>query len=120
VADLPGRPDIALPRHRAAVEVQGCFWHRHEQCEFCTTPASNKRFWKSKFGKTVKRDKRNLETLRKLGWKVAIVWECSIKDEGAEAVAGKIAAWLQSGRSFKEISSRTAKAASRRISEKKT
>lgn len=75
-------------------------------------------FWKSKFGKTVRRDKRNFEALRKLGWKVAIVWECSIKEKGAEAVAGTIAAWLQSGRSFKEISSRHAKAPSHQISRK--
>jgi DNA mismatch endonuclease (patch repair protein) len=116
VAGLPGRPDIVLPKHHAAIEVHGCFWHRHEHCSFCTTPASNMRFWKSKFGDTVKRDKRNVETLRKLGWRVAIVWECSVKDEGAEAIAEKIVAWLQSNRTFKEISSRSAKAASRRVS----
>ncbi|HXN66207.1 MAG TPA: DNA mismatch endonuclease Vsr [Bradyrhizobium sp.] len=119
VAGLPGRPDIVLRRYSAIVEVHGCFWHRHERCLFCTTPASNRRFWKLKFGETVKRDKRNLEALRKLGWKVAIVWECSVKDEGPEAVAGKIAAWLQSGRSFKEISSRRARASPRRILSKK-
>jgi DNA mismatch endonuclease (patch repair protein) len=77
------------------------------------------RFWRVKFGETVKRDKLNLEALRKLGWKVAIVWECSVKDEGAEAVARRIAAWLQSGSSFKEISSRNARATSRRASQKK-
>ena len=120
VAELPGRPDILLPRHRAAIQVHGCFWHRHDRCAFCTTPASNMRFWKAKFGETIKRDKRNLEALRKLGWKVAIVWECSVKDEGAEAVAGRIAAWLRSGRSFKEISSRSARAPSCRISKKRT
>jgi DNA mismatch endonuclease (patch repair protein) len=114
VTGLPGRPDIVLRKHRAAIQVHGCFWHRHEHCAFCTTPASNMRFWKSKFGETINRDKRNLEALRKLGWKVAIVWECSVKDEGAEAVAGKIAAWLQSGRSFREISGRNTKRASRR------
>jgi DNA mismatch endonuclease (patch repair protein) len=119
VGGLPGRPDIVLPRHHAIIEVHGCFWHRHEHCTFCTTPASNVGFWKSKFGETVKRDKLNREALRKLGWKVAIVWECSVKDEGAEAVARRIAAWLQSGRSFTEISSRSAKAKSRRISKKK-
>jgi len=117
---LPGRPDIVLPRHHAAIQVHGCFWHRHEQCAFCTTPASNIRFWNAKFGETVERDKRNLEALRKLGWRVAIVWECSVKDQGAEAIASRIAAWLQSGRSFKEISSRSAKATSRRILKKKT
>jgi DNA mismatch endonuclease (patch repair protein) len=120
VAGLPGRPDIVLPRYNALVDVHGCFWHRHEHCTYCTKPASNVRFWKSKFGETKKRDKRNLEALRKLGWRVAIVWECSIKEEGAEAIGAKIAAWLQSGRSFKEISSRSAKAPSRRISKKRT
>lgn len=116
VAELPGRPDILLPRHHAAIQVHGCFWHRHEHCTYCTTPASNMRFWKSKFGETIKRDKRNLEALRKLGWKVAIVWECSIKEKGEEEVAAQIGAWLRSGRSFKEISSRSANAASRRVS----
>jgi DNA mismatch endonuclease (patch repair protein) len=119
VTGLPGRPDILLPRHHAAIQVHGCFWHRHEHCTFCTTPASNMRFWKLKFGETVKRDTRNLEALRKLGWKVAIVWECSVKDEGAEAIAQRIDTWLQSGRSFKEISSRSAMAASRRKSKKR-
>lgn len=120
VAGLPGRPDIVLPRHNALIEVHGCFWHRHQNCAFCTKPASNVRFWRSKFGETIKRDKRNLEALRKLGWKVAVVWECSVKEEGAEAIAAKIAAWLQSGRSFKEISSSGARAASRLISKKKS
>jgi DNA mismatch endonuclease, patch repair protein len=120
VTGLPGRPDIVLPKHRAAIQVHGCFWHRHEHCAFCTTPASNAGFWKAKFGETVERDRLNLEALRKLGWKVAIVWECSVKNEGAEAVAERVTAWLQSGRSFKEISSRSAKAASGRISKKKT
>lgn len=119
VAALPGRPDIVLRRHNAAIQVHGCFWHRHKHCEFCTTPASNTRFWKSKFGETVKRDKRQLEALLKFGWKVAIVWECSVKDKGADAVALRIVAWLRSGRSFKEISSRSAMAASRRKSKLK-
>jgi G:T-mismatch repair DNA endonuclease (very short patch repair protein) len=77
------------------------------------------RFWGAKFDETVKRDKRNVEALRKLGWKVAIVWECSIKDEGPEAIAGRIAAWLPSGAAFKEFSSRKARAALRRISKRK-
>jgi DNA mismatch endonuclease (patch repair protein) len=118
LAGLPGRPDITLPKYRATIEVRGCFWHRHENCVLCTTPASNAGFWKSKFTETVKRDKRNIAALRKLGWRVAIVWECSVKNEGAEAVAGKISAWLESSRSFKEISSRKAKADFHRTSKK--
>jgi len=119
VPGLPGRPDIVLPKHHAVIEVHGCFWHRHQHCAFCTKPASNMDFWRAKFGDTVRRDKRNVEALRKLGWRVAVVWECSVKDEGAEAVAEKIAAWLRSGRSFREISSRSARAETRRVSRKK-
>ena len=119
VAGLPGRPDILLPRYHALVQVHGCFWHRHEDCSFCTTPASNAGFWKVKFRETVKRDKQNLDALRKLGWRVAIVWECAIKDLGAEAVAEKIAAWLRSNRAFKEISSSRAKTKSRQTPKKK-
>jgi DNA mismatch endonuclease (patch repair protein) len=113
-SELPGRPDILLPRHQVAIQVHGCFWHRHENCVYCTTPATNKKFWRSKFDETKGRDERNLEALRKLGWKVAIVWECSMKDDGAEAIAEKIAAWLQTGRSFKEISGSSSRATFRR------
>jgi DNA mismatch endonuclease (patch repair protein) len=118
VAGLPGRPDIVLPKYHAIIEVHGCFWHRHEHCTFCTSPASNRSFWRAKFGDTVKRDKRNLEALRKLGWRVAVVWECSVKEEGAAAVAGKIAAWLRSSRSFKEIPSRSVWAQAKRASKR--
>jgi DNA mismatch endonuclease (patch repair protein) len=103
VPDLPGRPDIVLPRYHAAIQVQGCFWHRHAHCAFTTAPASNVSFWNLKFGETVKRDQRNLEALRGLGWKVAIVWECSIRSDGAETVARKIAAWLSSKSLLMEI-----------------
>lgn len=71
-------------------------------------------FWKPKFAETIKRDKRNLEALRKLGWRVAIVWECSVKETGAEAVASKLAKWLQSKSRLREISSTVAIQAIRR------
>jgi DNA mismatch endonuclease (patch repair protein) len=103
VAGLPGRPDIVLPKRRAVIEIRGCFWHRHENCLFATTPASNVPFWTSKFSDTVKRDQRNLEALHKLGWRTAIVWECAIRREGAELIAMKLLAWLASQRSLAEI-----------------
>ncbi|WP_347339187.1 very short patch repair endonuclease [Bradyrhizobium paxllaeri] len=107
VPGLPGRPDIVLPRHRAAIQVHGCFWHRHEGCTFTTTPSSNADFWKTKFSQTVERDRRKVAALQRLGWRLAIVWECALKEEGADAVARQIVDWLVSDSSFNEIGSRT-------------
>jgi DNA mismatch endonuclease (patch repair protein) len=116
---LPGRPDLVFPKHHAAIQVHGCFWHRHKDCVFCTIPASNKKFWKSKFDETVVRDEEKLKALRKLGWRVAVVWECSVKECGAEAIGQRIVAWLRSDRSFKEIAGRSRRTAPRRKSKKK-
>ncbi|WP_298372290.1 DNA mismatch endonuclease Vsr [uncultured Bradyrhizobium sp.] len=103
VSTLPGRPDIVMPKYRAIVQVQGCFWHRHEGCSFATIPASNIKFWDSKFAETIRRDHRNLEALRRLGWRVAVVWECAINKEGGDAVATRVAMWLSSKRATAEI-----------------
>ncbi len=73
-----GRPDIVLPRHRAVVFVHGCFWHRHAGCSVATTPKSNQEFWLAKFAANVGRDRRNRAKLRKLGWRVFVVWECQV------------------------------------------
>ncbi|WP_244558891.1 very short patch repair endonuclease [Bradyrhizobium brasilense] len=100
---LPGKPDIVFPSHHAVVQIQGCFWHRHEGCSFATTPSSNVAFWNSKFSETVKRDARNLEALHQLGWRAAIVWECTINSEGADVVARQVAKWLASRMAFCEI-----------------
>lgn len=77
--DLPGSPDIVLPRHATVVFVHGCFWHRHARCKGATTPKSRVDFWQAKFAKNVERDKRNRRDLRRLGWKVVVVWECDLK-----------------------------------------
>lgn len=74
--NLPGKPDIVLAKHRTAVFVHGCFWHRHERCPDATTPKSHTEFWIQKFTDNVKRDVRNQAALRKLGWTIIIVWEC--------------------------------------------
>ncbi len=79
ISDLPGRPDIVLPKHRLAVFVHGCFWHRHAECKYCTTPASNAEFWRQKFSRNVKRDLENSDRLVAAGWRVYIAWECEIK-----------------------------------------
>jgi DNA mismatch endonuclease, patch repair protein len=78
---LPGTPDIALPRYRAVVFVHGCFWHRHTGCRFASTPATRADFWAAKFAGNVARDKRKGDALRAAGWQVHTVWECQSRNE---------------------------------------
>ena len=79
--DLPGTPDITLPRYSSVIMVHGCFWHRHKNCQYSYTPKSRVGFWKDKFEKNVLRDKKVIKQLKKKGWKVKIVWECQTKNE---------------------------------------
>lgn len=78
--DLPGRPDIVLPRYKAAIFVNGCFWHRHAGCKLASTPSTNSEFWQKKFAANVERDARNYAALKELGWNVLIIWECEVKE----------------------------------------
>ena len=78
--DLPGRPDIVLPRHRAVVLVHGCYWHRHVDCRLSYNPKSNREFWETKFAENVSRDSRQYEELAAMGWKVITVWECETRE----------------------------------------
>ena len=78
--DLPGRPDIVLPKYRSVVNVHGCFWHQHPGCRFAYKPASNSAFWETKFGRNLERDRKNDRELRQLGWKVLTLWECEVKN----------------------------------------
>ena len=79
--DLPGKPDIVLPRFKTVVFVNGCFWHRLSGCKRATTPATNVDYWQTKFARNVARDARNQAELEKMGWRVVIVWECELKDK---------------------------------------
>ncbi|MEE9453510.1 MAG: very short patch repair endonuclease [Paracoccaceae bacterium] len=79
--DLPGKPDIVLPKYRTAIFVNGCYWHRHENCPNTTTPKTRTEFWKAKFKDTVERDKRNVTELEALGWRVITIWECALKND---------------------------------------
>lgn len=79
--DLPGTPDIVLPAHKCVVFVHGCFWHRHEGCRDATTPKTKSGFWRKKFAENIARDRRNVVSLRKMGWRLLIVWECDLRNE---------------------------------------
>lgn len=78
--ELPGRPDVILPRYRTVVLVHGCFWHRHSRCPFAYTPKSRPQFWTQKFTANVDRDSRVTDSLRTLGWHVLVVWECELRN----------------------------------------
>lgn len=78
--DLPGRPDIVFPSRQIVLFVHGCFWHRHDACRFAYTPKSNVEFWQTKFRNNVARDARAKQDLERLGWRVAIIWECETSD----------------------------------------
>ena len=76
---LPGKPDIVFKTKKKVIFVHGCFWHRHQNCKFCTTPKTNISFWKEKFKKNVTRDEIVYNELSLLGWSYFISWECMIK-----------------------------------------
>ncbi len=77
--DLPGRPDLVLPRLGTVIFVHGCFWHRHAKCRYATTPATRRAFWLDKFERNVERDRRVAAALRRRGWSVITVWECELR-----------------------------------------
>lgn len=78
-ADLPGKPDIVLPRYQTVIFVHGCFWHRHKGCRLAYTPKSRTEFWSVKFESNMTRDKQVKSKLEFLGWQVIIVWECELR-----------------------------------------
>lgn len=79
VSKLPGKPDIVLPKYKAAVFVNGCFWHAHQGCKWFVRPKTNTQFWDSKFHYNIERDQKNYTQLEELGWRVLIIWECEIR-----------------------------------------
>jgi len=77
--DLPGSPDIVLPRYQTAIFVHGCFWHQHRHCPKARRPSSNTNYWDRKLSENVVRDKLKAKQLMKLGWRVVVVWECETR-----------------------------------------
>ena len=86
--DLPGRPDIVLPKYKTVIFVHGCYWHRHKRCKLAYTPKSRVEFWTEKFDSNVKRDREHKAELVKLGWNVGVIWECETQDQAV--LSGRI------------------------------
>ena len=77
--DLPGKPDLVLPRYRVVIFVHGCFWHRHQGCFYATSPATRKEFWRNKLNGNVQRDHLQQKALLEQGWRILVIWECGIR-----------------------------------------
>ncbi len=96
--ELPGRPDLVLPRYGVAIFVHGCFWHRHENCKYSTSPATNSEKWIEKFRGNVARDKRNVCDLQDRGWRVIVIWECGIRSGDCDLKLGWLPDAIKSGK----------------------
>lgn len=93
VTDLPGKPDIVLPKYKTVIFVHGCFWHRHPYCKDASTPKTRVDFWQEKLEKNVTNDIKKVQMLTDSGWNVIVVWECEINkhfDETMQRIINKI------------------------------
>lgn len=97
---LSGHPDLCLRKHNAIIFVHGCYWHRHENCRFATTPKSRQDFWLAKFAANVERDARDRKLLKKDGWRQAIIWECCLRPSNARTTIDVTSNWLRSSEPF--------------------
>ena len=110
---LPGRPDIVLPKWSVAVLIHGCFWHGHQDCRYFRLPGTRREFWAEKIRGNVIRDQRVIAQLTEGGWRVAVVWECALR-ERRDATLESLSAFIRSDECFCEFRANTAPGATRR------
>lgn len=84
--NLAGSPDLVLAKYETVIFIHGCFWHQHPGCKKSTYPKQNAEFWKTKLDKNVERDARARKELENQGWKVIVIWECSLKRNPEEVM----------------------------------
>ena len=84
VKNLPGKPDVVLPKYKVVIQIHGCFWHKHEGCRYFVVPKTRTDWWLDKVNKTAEKDKINAARLSELGWKVLVIWECELKKDKRE------------------------------------
>lgn len=101
--DLPGRPDIVLPRWKVIVFVNGCFWHAHQGCALFRIPKTRTKFWTDKLSRNSLRDKAATQKLLAMAWRVAVVWDCALRDD-APGTLQSLTKFIRSGDEFADFS----------------
>lgn len=87
--ELPGKPDLTLNKYRTVIFVNGCFWHGHKGCKYFVLPKTRTEWWENKINETIKRDRKSLTELTKLGWNTLVIWECELKPRKRKITLGK-------------------------------
>ena len=93
--DLPGRPDITLPKYQTVIFVHGCFWHCHEGCKNFRLPLTRRSYWSAKLSENAKRDRISGALLAEQGWRVIEIWECELKGADSNIVLSKVVQTLK-------------------------
>ena len=78
--DLPGKPDIVLPKYKAVIFVHGCFWHHHKGCKYAYIPKTRQEFWEAKFKSNAERDRKVKKELEEKNWGILVIWECELSN----------------------------------------
>lgn len=94
VKDLPGKPDIVLPKHKTVIFIQGCFWHGHDQCRYYVIPKTKTEWWLNKINGNKTKDSANIESLKNAGWRVIEIWECELKSKKRDQTLTNLLAYL--------------------------
>lgn len=100
--DLPGRPDIALPRWKVVIFVHGCFWHGHEGCSYFRLPKTRSEFWEVKIRRNSERDHETIAKLEEAGWRIAVIWECALRKVPEETLR-RLSVFIRSAQQKLEI-----------------
>ncbi len=101
VKKLPGTPDLVFARYKAVVFVHGCFWHAHKGCRYFKLPVTRRDWWKEKLEGTKKRDQEAIEELQRLGWRVAVIWECQLKGKQKGEHLTRLYQWVKNQKNEK-------------------
>ena len=102
---LPGKPDLVFPKYHAVFFLNGCFWHGHD-CSLFKWPSTRAEFWQRKIEGNKRKDKETIDALRRLGWRVLVIWECTLKGKGRltfESIIDQSEKWLRSDNVMSEI-----------------